>query len=460
MIDETAHARIEAALEGRDFGAVRELCSGQEPADIAKLIEGLEDRHRAVLFRLLPRDIAGRTFEYLEPEAQEALLRALGQEHVAAILNDMSPDDRTALLEELPAAATKHLLGILSPQERAIAVRLLGYPEGSIGRLMTPEYVAVRPDWTMQRVLDHIRKYGSDRETLNVLYVIDDHGNLIDDLRMRQILLSPADTRIQDLCDWKFVSLSAYDDQEKAIHAFQEYDRVALPVTDSNGVLVGIVTHDDVLDVAQEEATEDIHKIGAVEALEEPYMDVRFTEMVKKRARWLVILFAGEMLTATAMGFFEAEIARAVVLALFVPLIISSGGNSGSQAATLVIRAMALGEITLASWWAVMKREVFSGLTLGTILGGIGFVRITVWQQAGFYNYGDHWLGLAFTVSLALMGVVLWGTLIGSMLPFLLRRLGADPAASSAPFVATLVDVTGLVIYFSVAQALLSGKLL
>jgi magnesium transporter len=325
---------------------------------------------------------------------------------------------------------------------------------------MTPEYVAVRPDWTMQRVFDHIRRYGSDRETLNVLYVVDDYGRLVDDLRMRQILLAPLESKIADLCDWKYVGLSAYDDQEKAIHAFQEYDRVALPVTDSNGVLLGIITHDDVLDVAQEEATEDIHKIGAVGRLEDPYMDVRFAEMLKKRARWLVILFVGELLTATAMGFFEAEIASAVVLALFVPLIISSGGNSGSQAATLVIRAMALGEITLGSWWAVMRREIFSGLALGGILGTIGFVRITIWQQAGFYDYGEHWLGLALTVGLALVGVVLWGTLIGSMLPFLLRRLGADPAASSAPFVATLVDVTGLVIYFTVAQALLHGKLL
>ncbi|HEX5043353.1 MAG TPA: magnesium transporter [Candidatus Polarisedimenticolaceae bacterium] len=459
MLDETAKPRIEAALEGRDFAALRELCAGQEPADIAKLIEELEERHRAVLFRLLPRDTAGPVFEYLEPEAQQSLLRSLGQEQVATILNDMSPDDRTALLEELPASVTKHLLAQLSPPERAIAVQLLGYPEGSIGRLMTPDYVAVHPDWTMQRVFEHIRKYGSDRETLNVLYVVDDHGRLIDDLRMRQILLAPADGRITDLCDWKYIGLSAYDDQEKAIHVFQEYDRAALPVTDSNGVLLGIVTHDDVLDVAQEEATEDIHKIGAVEALEDPYMDVRFTEMVKKRARWLVILFLGEMLTATAMAFFEEEIARAVVLALFVPLIISSGGNSGSQAATLVIRAMALGEITLSSWWAVMRREIFSGLALGAILGTIGFVRITVWQQA-FHMYGEHWLGLAFTVAMALMGVVLWGTLVGSMLPFLMRRLGADPAASSAPFVATLVDVTGLVIYFTVAQALLRGKLL
>jgi magnesium transporter len=459
LIDETVQQRIEAALEARDFAALRVLAHDHEPADVATLIEGLPDRDRAVVFRLLPRETAGKVFEYLEPEVQESMLRALGQEQVAAILNDMSPDDRTALLEELPASVTKQVLSILSPGERATALRLLGYPEGSIGRLMTPDYVAVRPDWSMQRVFEHIRRYGSDRETLNMLYVVDGAGKLVDDLRIRHVLLAPADATIADLSDGKYISLSAYDDQEKAIHAFQEYDRVALPVTDSNGVLLGIVTHDDVLDVAQEEATEDIHKIGAVDALEEPYMNVPFRQLVSKRARWLVLLLFGEMLTASAMGFFEGEIQRAVVLAVFLPLIIASGGNSGSQAATLVIRAMALGEITLGSWWAVMRREIFSGLALGGILGGLGFLRIATWQGA-FGTYGEHWAALGVTVAAALLGVVMWGTVVGSMLPFVLRRLGADPAASSAPFVATLVDVTGLVIYFSVAQLLLRGRLL
>lgn len=459
MIAEELQPRIEAALRARDFPALRDLATRQEPPHLAELIEGLEDSERAVLFRLLPRESAGRTFEYLSPETQESLIKALAREQVSAILNDMSPDDRTALLEELPASVTKQLLALLSPQERAIAVRLLGYPEDSIGRLMTPDYVAVRLEWTVDRVLEHIRTHGRDSETLNLIYVVDENGKLIDDLRIRQVLLAPSNARITDLCDGKYVSLTAYDDQETAIGVFSEYDRVALPVTDSHGILLGMVTHDDVLDIAQEEATEDIHKLGAVRPLDDPYMEAGFLHMIRKRGAWLTVLFVGELLTANAMKHFEAEIAQAIVLVLFVPLIISSGGNSGSQAATLVIRAMALGEVSLRDWWRVMRREISSGLVLGGILGVLGFLRIWLWQSL-FETYGQHWVLMGVTVGVTLAGVVLWGTLVGSMLPFILRALGADPAASSAPFVATLVDVTGLIIYFSVAAVLLRGTLL
>jgi magnesium transporter len=340
-----------------------------------------------------------------------------------------------------------------------VAVRLLGYPEDTIGRLMTPDYLAVRSDWTVKQVLDHIRAHGRDSETLNVIYVVDEKGRLVDDLRIRQLLVAPTEAKVADISDGKFASLRASDDQESAIAVFQAYDRVALPVTDSQGVLLGIVTVDDVLDVASEEATEDIHKIGGTEALDEPYMATSLLSLVKKRAKWLVVLFIGEMFTATAMGWFEKEIARAVVLALFVPLIISSGGNSGSQASTLVIRAMALGEVTLRDWWRVVGREIQCGLLLGAILGLIGLLRIAVWQGL-FDLYGAHWQLVALTVAAALVGVVLWGTLAGSMLPFVLKALGLDPAVSSAPFVATLVDVTGLVIYFTVALLLLRGTLL
>jgi magnesium transporter len=259
--------------------------------------------------------------------------------------------------------------------------------------------------------------------------------------------------------DSRYIALKATDDQEAAVEAFKDADRSALPVTDSEGVLIGIVTADDILDVAEEEATEDIQKIGGMEALDEPYMEVAIPSMVKKRATWLIVLFISEMLTATAMGKFENEIAKAVVLSIFVPLVISSGGNSGSQASTLIIRAMALGEVTLKDWWCVMRREILSGLSLGVILGMIGFIRISVWALA-FHSYGEHWLLLAVTVGIALIGIVLWGTLSGSMLPFLLRRIGLDPATSSAPFVATLVDVSGLIIYFSVAAVILRGTLL
>src|SRR5262249_21063181 len=296
-------------------------------------------------------------------------------------------------------------------------------------------------------------------ETLNLIYVVDDGGVLIDDIRMRRFLLADPEQRVTDLMDYHFTSLKATDDRQTAVNVFRHADLAALPVTDSEGVLIGIVTGDDILDVAEELATEDIQMLGGSEALDEPYMQIAFQRMVRKRAGWLVILFLGEMLTATAMGFFEKEIERAVVLALFVPLIISSGGNSGSQAATLVIRALALGEVTLRDWWRIMRREIFSGLALGSILGMIGFLRIAVWSA--FSNlYGPHWLLVAMAVALTLVGIVLWGALAGSMLPLILRRFGSDPAASSAPFVATLVDVTGLIIYFSVAAIILRGTLL
>jgi magnesium transporter len=314
---------------------------------------------------------------------------------------------------------------------------------------MTPDYIAVRESWTVQEVLDYVRTHGQDSETLNVLYVVDEHGVLIDDIRIREFLLTSTTNRVSDLMDRRFVALSASDEQKVAVNVFRSEDRSALPVTDSAGVLIGIVTIDDVLDVAEAAATKEIQRIGGSEALDEPYMHVGFVQMVQKRAGWLTALFLGEMLTATAMGFFEHEIERAVVMALFVPLIISSGGNSGSQASTLVIRAIALGELQLRDWWRVMRREIGAGLALGCILGTVGFLRISVWSAFSTI-YGEHWLLLAITVAVALVGVVLWGTLVGSLLPFLLRRLGFDPATSSAPFVATLVDVTGLVIYFSV----------
>jgi magnesium transporter len=292
-----------------------------------------------------------------------------------------------------------------------------------------------------------------------VIYVVDGAGQLIDDIRIREFLLTSPATIVRDLMDRRFVALKATDGQETAVQVFRAEDRTALPVTDTAGMLIGIVTVDDVLDVAEAKATEDIQRFGGSEALDEPYMEIGFANMIRKRAGWLTALFLGEMLTATAMGVYEAQIARAVVLALFVPLIISSGGNSGSQASTLVIRALALGEVHIRDWWKVMRREFAAGLVLGGILGTVGFLRITLWST--FSNmYGEHWLLVALTVGVALIGVVLWGSLIGSLLPFVLRRLGFDPAASSAPFVATIVDVTGLVIYFSVAVVLLHGTLL
>ena len=325
---------------------------------------------------------------------------------------------------------------------------------------MTPDFVAVHETWTVRDVLDYVREHGQDRETLNFIYVVDDRGKLIDDLRIRNFLLRPLDTRVDEIMDRSYVHLTVNQNQEEALQIFRKYDRAALPVVDSNDVLVGIVTQDDMLDVAEEQATEDIQKLGGMEALDEPYTTIPFVRMVKKRATWLILLFLGEMLTATAMQGYNSEIEKAAILAMFLPLIISSGGNSGSQATTLVIRAMALGELGLRDWYRVVRKELLSGVSLGLILGTIGFFRISLWQYLHIFNYGPyHWL-VALTVGIALVGVVLWGTLSGAMLPFLLRRCGLDPAASSAPFVATLVDVTGLVIYFNVALFILRGTLL
>jgi magnesium transporter len=459
MIGKSIQPEVQSLIRTRAFGTLRDVFDDLPVPDVAEIISDIPPEDRAVVFRLLPKHRATDTFAYLDIDAQKSLIDALAKDDVFAILETMRPDDRTALLEELPAAVARDLIARLSPDERRVATALLGYPEGSIGRLMTLDYVAVRPGWTVREVLDAIRQHGKDSETLNVIYVVDEHGRLTGDLRIREVLLAPVETLVQHLGTGAFVALTATDDRESVIAMFDRYDRVALPVIDSEGLLVGIVTIDDVLGVAQEEHTEDIQKFGGLEALGAPYTDIPLLTMVRKRAGWLIILFLSEMLTATAMGFFEEEIARAVVLALFVPLIISSGGNSGSQAATLVIRAMALGEVTLRDWWRVMRREVLTGLLLGSLLGVLGFVRIALWS-AFTPIYGPHWPLVALTVGFSLVGVVLWGTLSGSMLPFVLRRVGADPATSSAPFVATLVDVTGLIIYFTVAMAVLSGTIL
>jgi magnesium transporter len=456
---------IKSLIEARNFAALREMFREWAPADVAEVILDMEEDDQVIIFRVLPSALAADVFEYLDVEAQQKLLRGMAHEQVVAILNEMSPDDRTALLEELPSAAARQLIKLLTPEERHIAQSLLGYPEGSVGRLMTPDFIAVHEDWTVKEVLDHVREFGQDSETLNVIYVVDDRGKLIDDLRIREFLLKPLEVKVSDIRDRNFIALSVTDSQEQALNAFRKYDRAALPVLDSNGVLVGIVTSDDMLDVAEEEATEDIQKIGGMEALDEPYMRISLLRMVRKRAGWLVILFLGEMLTATAMANYQDEIAKAVVLALFLPLIISSGGNSGSQASTLIIRAMALGEVTLRDWWRVASREIRAGFSLGAILGMIGAARVTLWSIVSERYmhrqlYGPHWPLVAMTVGIALVGVVLWGSLSGSMLPFVLRRLGADPATSSAPFVATLVDVTGLIIYFSIALLIMRGAML
>lgn len=454
--------KIILLIENRKFIELRKLLDRLEPADIAELIEELKQSnsdYEVIVFRLLNQDLSVRSFELLPFDIQDGLLKGLGDKDLAAILDEMSPDDRTELFEELPGKVMRRLLNLLSAEERQVAQKLLGYPEDSIGRLMTPDYVAIKPHWTVQDVLEHIRKFGHNSETLNTLYVVEKGGKLIDDIDVNKVLLADPDTKVSELMDHQFVALSALDDQEEAVNIFQKHDRVALPVVNTKGILVGIVTIDDVFDIAEEEATEDMQKLAAVEALDEPYMTISLPKLIRKRSFWLIVLFFGQMLTATALDFFQDELSKALVLAVFIPLIISSGGNTGSQAATLIIRALTIGEIRLRDWWRVMKRELLSGLIIGSILGVLGFLRIAVVQNITG-QYGEHWLLLATTMTVTLVAVVIWGTLSGSLLPFVLKRLGVDPATSSAPLVSTLSDVTGLVIYFSIAAFILRGTLL
>ena len=459
MLSRLLQPEIKSLIAEKQLGILKDILTEWTPADIAELLADISEKERVIIFRLLSNELAADTFEYMDFDTQMELLKSMGREEVAEILNEMDPDDRTALFEELPSTAAKQLIQLLSPDERKIAVSLLGYPENSVGRLMTPDYIAVRPSFTIQETLDYIRKYGKNKETLNIVYVVDDKGKLIDDIKIKDFLLAPLEDKVANLMEENFVALHVFDDQETAVEAFKKYDRVALPVIDRAGILIGIVTVDDVFDIAEEEATEDIQKLAAVQALEESYSTISLWEMLKKRGSWLALLFVGEMLTASAMAMFENEISRAVVLALFVPLIISSGGNSGSQAATLVIRALSLGEITLKDWVHVFRRELITGLSLGAILAIIGFLRITIWEATSDV-YGEHWLLIGITVSFSLIGVVLWGTISGSMLPFMLKKLKLDPATSSAPLVATMVDVIGLIIYFSIALIVLKGTLL
>jgi len=450
---------IKTLIKEGDIGALTEALNALPPFELADLIATKSEEDQSVLFRALSASIALQTFDFLPTHIQRRLLHEMPTMQAAALLKALSPDDRTSFLQDLPRNVIDELVKLLTPEERTLTLTLLGYPEGSIGRLMTPDYIAVKMEWTIEEVLDHIQSYGHDSETINVIYVVDEEGKLLDDIKLKDFLFVPRKSKVSSIADDQFVSLSVYDSDEVAINAFKQHNRIALPVIDEKGILLGIVTIDDILRLSNQEATEDIQKIGGMEALNEPYMQAPFLELMKKRAGWLVILFLGEMFTATAMGYFADEIAKAVVLALFLPLIISSGGNAGSQASTLVIRAMALGEVKLRDWWKIVKLEVLSGIVLGTILGIVGFFRVTIWSL--FSNmYGEYWLMVAITIGISLVGVVLWGTLCGALLPLILRRVGVDPATSSAPFVATIVDVTGLIIYFLIAINILTGTLL
>lgn len=428
-------------------------------SDVGQLIEENKE-HATEIMAELSIHRAASTFKIIELGVQKDIIQELPPLKTAALLNELPADDRTSFLEELSTSAVRELIKLLNPEERKITLSLLGYPEGSVGRLMTPDYIAVQSDWTIAEVLEYIREVGQESETIDVIYVINDQGQLLDDVRIKEFLLSPPDRMVSELTDGRYIELNVYDDQEKANQVFKMNNRVALPVVDNNNILLGIVTIDDVLWVANEEFSEDMQKMGGTEALEEPYLEISIFKLFKKRVGWLIVLFLGEMLTATAMASYEHALDQALILSLFIPLIISSGGNTGSQASSLIIQALTVGEVTLADWWKVMRREIVSGLMLGTVLGIIGFSRVMVWSQIFPEVYGAHYFLVAMVVGVSLIGVVMFGTISGSMLPIVLKRLGADPAVSSAPFVATLVDVTGVIIYFNCAYFFLKGTML
>lgn len=449
---------FEQVIVTDDKLAIREFLDDQNIADVAELIDEYPEYEDKIIANLSIHRAAS-TFKILDFTTQKRIVTELPSFKTAELLNELQADDRTAFLEDLPKEVLRDLIKLLDPDERLVTLSSLGYPEDSVGRLMTPDYVYVYEHNTIIEVFEIIRKFGKDNVTIDVIYVINDKGELMDDIRIKEIILASPTDLVSELMDERVISLHVNDDQEHANQVFKMNNRTALPVVDDNNVLLGIITIDDILWVASEEFSEDMQKMGGTEALNEPYLEMPLFKLFRKRIGWLVVLFIGEMLTATAMGYFEDEIAKAIVLTLFIPLIISSGGNSGSQASTLIIQAMAVDEISLEDWWRVMKREIASGLMMGSLLGLIGFIRVAVWQQFT-HIYGPHWIFIGLTVGVSLIGVVLWGTLSGSMLPMLLKKLGADPAVSSAPFVATLVDVTGLIIYFSVAYIFLEGLLL
>jgi magnesium transporter len=452
-------SQFEHFLLKENKGGLQSYLDNLNISDVALLIEENED-HATEIISNLSVHRASSTFKILELGIQKKVIQQLQPLKTAALLNELPADDRTSFLEELTTEAVRELIKLLNPEERKITLSLLGYPEGSVGRLMTPDYIAVQADWTIAEVLEHIREVGQESETIDVIYVINDQGQLVDDVRIKEFLISPPEKFVSELTDGRYVELNVYDNQEMANQVFKMNNRVALPVVDNNNILLGIVTIDDILWVANEEFSEDMQKMGGTEALEEPYLEISILKLFKKRVGWLIVLFLGEMLTATAMATYEIALDKALVLSLFIPLIISSGGNTGSQASSLIIQALTVGEVSLTDWWNVMRREIISGIMLGTVLGIIGFSRVVLWSQIFPHVYGPHFMLIAFVVGISLIGVVLFGTITGSMLPIILKRLGADPAVSSAPFVATLVDVTGVIIYFNCAYLFLKGTLL
>jgi magnesium transporter len=450
-------SQFEELLQSGDPVALRDFLDDQNISEVAELVDVYPDEDITII-TAMSMHRAASVFKILDLSSQKSIIHKLPASVTASLLNELPADDRTDFLEELPSNVVRELIKLLDPEERKITLSLLGYPENSIGRLMTPDYVYVYAADTIEQVFATIRKYGKDSETINVIYVINEKGELIDDIRISDIILSDPNKRVEELIDGRVIALHPEDDQETAAEIFKMNNRVALPVVSQSNKLLGIVTIDDILWVTSEEFSEDMQKMGGTAVLEEPYLDIPLLKLYKKRIIWLLILFVGETFTIAAMSGFQQTLEHVLVLSTFIPLIISSGGNSGSQAATLIIQALALGEITIHDWWRIARREIKSGFFMGLTLGVLGYLIV----MAGHFFlglFGPHYAIVGLAIGTALTGVVLWGTMMGSMLPLFLKRMGADPATSSTPFIATLVDVTGLLIYFGTAYLMLKDLL-
>lgn len=460
MLIQLIKPEFQELIEAKNWVALKEVLSDVPPVDIAELLVELEGDIAVVVFRLLKKSTAADVFAEMPSGKGVELIELFTKQQLTDVMGNLEPDEQVALLEELPGHLTQMVMNTMRPEDQKQVKKLLGYPEDSVGRLMTPRYVRVKSEWAVARSMEHIRKYANIAETLNVIYVVDDKERLIDDLMITQLIVSEFDTTIEELMDESFNALHVLDDQEEAVKMFAKYDRIALPVIDSDRVLIGIVTVDDVIDVAEEETTEDMQKMAAMDALDDYYSQTSIGEMVKKRLGWLIILFVGQILTALTMGQYEELLSKIVFLSFFVPLIISSGGNSGAQAATLVIRALATDDIKFEDWKMVFAREFTSGLMLGSLIGILGFITLIGWDLIAGNVIGYETIMTALVIGLSLLTIVLFGNFVGAMLPFILSRMGLDPAVSSAPFVATIVDVSGIIIYFSIALFFLSELLL
>ncbi|WP_293875338.1 magnesium transporter [Flavobacterium sp.] len=453
--------QIEELIHNKNDLQIEILLNDFHHADIAEILEGLDFNEASYIFKLLDSEKTAEILLEIDENLRDKILSKLSPKEIAEELDELETNDAADIIAELSKSRKQEVISELEDVEHAKdIVDLLRYDEDTAGGIMHKELVKVNENWNVLTCVKEMRIQAANISRVHSIYVVDDENRLLGRLSLKDLLTTSTKTPISEVYIRKLNFVKVDDEDVEVARIMQKYDLEAIPVVDELGRLVGRVTIDDILDVIEQRDTEDIQKFGGTEGLDLSYTKTTLFELVRKRATWLIILFLGEMLTASAMGYYDVEISKAIVLALFVPLIISSGGNSGSQAASLIIRAMALKELQLSDWWYVMKKEIFSGLLLGSFLGIIGFIRIMVWQKTGIYDYGIYWVWIAMSVSCSLVAIVLWGTLTGSLIPFILRRIGLDPATASAPFVATLVDVTGLIIYFSISALFLSGKLL